>query len=114
MIVPITQNRVKKAVMATTSERIGIVETKVENLNEKMDDLKVDVKQMHDCLDKTRGEIKNQLDVMYEASCGQHAEMNKKISALEKIKDKWTWLIAGGIAATGYFAGHSKLLSLFV
>ena len=29
--------------MATTVERIGIVETKVENLNEKMDELKIDV-----------------------------------------------------------------------
>jgi hypothetical protein len=40
--------------MATTIERLGVVETKVENLNEKLDDLKVDVKEMHDCLDKTR------------------------------------------------------------
>jgi len=34
--------------MASTAERIGIVETKVENLNEKMDELKVDVRDMHD------------------------------------------------------------------
>ena len=40
--------------MATTVERLGIVETKVENLSEKMDDLKIDVREMHDCLDKTR------------------------------------------------------------
>ena len=40
--------------MASTTERLGVVETKVENLNEKLDDLKVDVKDMHDCLDKTR------------------------------------------------------------
>ena len=47
--------------MATTVERLGIVETKVENLSEKMDDLKSDVKEMHDCLDKTRDELKEQL-----------------------------------------------------
>jgi hypothetical protein len=46
--------------MPTTVERIGIVETKVENLNEKMDHLKVDVKDMHDCLDRTRDDIKGQ------------------------------------------------------
>ena len=34
--------------MATTTERLGIVETKVENLNEKLDGLKEDVKEMHD------------------------------------------------------------------
>ena len=42
--------------MATTTERLGIVETKVENLGEKLDDIKVDVKEMHDCLDRTRSE----------------------------------------------------------
>ena len=30
--------------MATTTERLGIVETKVQNLDEKIDDLKIDVK----------------------------------------------------------------------
>ena len=40
--------------MATTVERLGIVETKVENLGEKMDEIKVDVRELHDCLDRTR------------------------------------------------------------
>jgi hypothetical protein len=96
--------------MATTVERIGIVETKVENLNDKMDDLKVDVKDMHDCLDKTRDDIKEQLAEMYDASCTQHAELAKKISALEKAKEKWTWIGAGIIGAGGFFAGHVDLL----
>jgi lipid II:glycine glycyltransferase (peptidoglycan interpeptide bridge formation enzyme) len=96
--------------MATTVERIGIVETKVENLNEKMDELKVDVKNMHDCLDRTRDDIKAQLAEMYDASCTQHAELAKKISALEKAKEKWTWIGAGIIGAGGFFAGHAELL----
>ena len=96
--------------MSTTVERIGIVETKVENLSEKLDDLKVDVKDMHDCLDKTRDTIKAQLAEMYDASCTQHAELAKKISALEKAKEKWTWIGAGIIGAGGFFAGHVDLL----
>ena len=96
--------------MATTVERLGIVETKVENLNDKMDELKVDVKDMHDCLDKTRDTIKAQLAEMYDASCTQHAELAKKISALEKAKEKWTWIGAGIIGAGGFFAGHVDLL----
>jgi len=96
--------------MATTVERIGIVETKVGNLNEKMDELKVDVKNMHDCLDRTRDDIKAQLAEMYDASCTQHAELAKKISALEKAKEKWTWIGAGIIGAGGFFAGHAELL----
>jgi hypothetical protein len=99
--------------MATTVERLGIVETKVENLNEKMDNLKIDVKDMHDCLDKTRNDIKAQLSEMYDASCSQHAELAKKISSLEKIREKATWIIAGGIAVAGLFSGHAdKLIKL--
>ena len=100
--------------MATTVERLGIVETKVENLGEKIDDLKIDVREMHDCLDKTRDEIKEQLAEMYDASCTQHADLAKKISSLEKTKEKWTWIIAGIIGAGGFFSGHAdKLLQLF-
>ena len=100
--------------MATTIERLGIVETKVENINEKIDDLKVDVKDMHDCLDKTRDDLKGELEKMYSASCEQHAALAKDISELKKLKDKWTWMAAGGLAAGGWIAGHSdKILSLF-
>ena len=79
--------------MATTVERIGIVETKVENLSEKLDDLKVDVKDMHDCLDKTRDSLVEKLDEMYDASCTQHAELAKKISGLEKAREKTIWMV---------------------
>jgi hypothetical protein len=34
--------------MPTQTERIGIVETRIENLTEKIDDLKSDVKDVHD------------------------------------------------------------------
>ena len=99
--------------MATTIERIGIVETKVENLNEKLDDLKVDVKDMHDCLDKTRDDLKGELQKMYGASCEQHATLANDISDLKKLKDKWTWMIAGGLAVMGFVTGHlDKILSL--
>ena len=58
--------------MPTTAERLGIVETKVHGLDEKMDELKVDVKDLHDCLDKTRDDLTTQLKTMYDASCNQH------------------------------------------
>jgi predicted nuclease with TOPRIM domain len=100
--------------MATTVERIGIVETKVENLSEKLDELKVDVKDMHDCLDKTRDELKLKLDEMYDASCTQHAELAKKISGLEKIRERTTWMVAGAVAMAGIFSGHmDKILAFF-
>lgn len=99
--------------MATTTERLGIVETKVENINEKIDDLRVDVKDMHDCLDKTRDDLKAELEKMYGASCTQHAALAQDISELKKTKEKWTWMIAGGIGVGGWIAGHSdKIFAL--
>ena len=93
--------------MATTAERLGIVETKVENLSEKLDHLKIDVKDMHDCLDRTRDDIKGQLKEMYDASCTQHAALAKEISSIKSQRDKLMWTIAGVIGAGGFFAGHA-------
>jgi hypothetical protein len=78
-----------------------------------MDELKVDVKDMHDCLDKTRDELKGELEKMYGASCKQHSELAKEISELKTMKERWTYMIAGGIAVGGWIAGHSdKILTL--
>jgi chromosome segregation ATPase len=100
--------------MATTVERIGIVETKVENLSEKLDDLKVDVKDMHDCLDKTRDSLFEKLDEMYDASCTQHAELAKKINGFEKAREKTIWMVSGAIAAAGILSGHMDKILAFL
>ena len=103
--------------MATTAERLGIVETKVQNLDEKLDDLKVDVKEMHDCLDKTRDSLTNKLDEMYDASCSQHSSLAKEISALKSQRDKWVWSVAGGLVVLSWASAHAdslgKILKIF-
>ena len=96
--------------MATTTERLGIVETKVENLNEKLDGLKEDVKEMHDCLDKTREGLTNKLDEMYNASCNQHKSLAEEINALKTQRDKWVWTAAGAIAVMGWVSGHTETI----
>jgi flagellar capping protein FliD len=96
--------------MPTQTERIGIVETRIENLTEKIDDLKSDVKDVHDCLDKTRDDLTFQLEKMYNTSCSQHAEMANKITSLEKSRDKWIWTIAGAIAVIGWVSGHTEII----
>lgn len=96
--------------MATTVERLGIVETKVENLNGKLDDLKVDVKEMHDCLDNTRDSLVGKLDEMYSASCTQHAELASKITELEKWKQKWLYMIAGGAVVVSWASAHADTI----
>jgi hypothetical protein len=97
--------------MASTAERLGIVETKVHILDEKLDDLKIDVKDVHDCLDKTRDDLTEQLKTMYNASCMQHEELAKEIGKLKSQRDKWVWLAAGGLAALGWASGHLEILS---
>jgi UDP-N-acetylmuramyl pentapeptide synthase len=100
--------------MATTAERLGIVETKVENLSGKMDELKVDLKDVHDCLDRTRNDLTEKLDKMYNASCTQHSALSAEISNLKKEKDKVVWFVGGAIAILGWLSGHSdKILALF-
>ena len=103
--------------MATTAERIGIVETKVQNLDEKLDDLKVDVKDMHDCLDKTRNGLTIKLDEMYDASCSQHSALAKEISALKSQRDRWVWSVAGGLVVLSWASAHAdtlgKILKIF-
>jgi hypothetical protein len=99
--------------MATAAERISVVETKVENLGEKLDELKVDVRDMHDCLDKTRNGLTEKLEEMYDASCSQHAALAKEISNIKSQRDRLVWTFAGVLAAGGFFAGHAdKILML--
>jgi flagellar capping protein FliD len=96
--------------MVTTTERLGIVETKVENLNEKLDGLKEDVKEMHDCLDKTREGLTEKLNTMYDASCSQHKALAEEIGALKTQRDKWLWTAAGAIAVMGWVSGHTETI----
>ena len=108
------------AQLAALPERVSVLETKVENINEKLVDLKADVKDMHDCLDNTRDTVLAQLDKMtieyrtnaekyYEHAnhlndqqTAQHNELAGKISELEKVKSKWTMY---AMAALAFAAG---------
>jgi hypothetical protein len=100
--------------MASTVERLGIVETKVENLDSKIDDLKIDVKEMHDCLDRTGDSLHAALKEMTQNSSLAHDDLAKKISDLEKFKNKWMYLLMGGIAVLGWVGGHATALSTFL
>lgn len=106
--------------MPTTQERLGIVETKVQNLTEKVDDLKTDVKDVHECLDRTRDSLESKLDTMLveyrdnrekyyarldtmeaEAKLA-HGTLETKIASLEQVKSKYTMY---GIAVLAFIAG---------
>jgi chromosome segregation ATPase len=119
------------AQLAAIPERVSVLETQVDNINEKLLDLKGDVKEMHDCLDQTRDLLAGKLEKMqdeYRANSSKyfehadklhaedqesHAALDKKIKDLEQFKTKWIYMTAGGIAVLGFMSGHATALSNF-
>jgi len=105
-----------QAQLALLPERVGILETKVENINEKIGEVKDDIKEMHDCLDRTRDTVMEELKTMQSAywqnadkyyqhaedlnaqQSAQHAELAVKIKELQSIKDKWIKYAIGALA----------------
>ena len=110
--------------MASQAERLSVVETRVQHIDEKIDDLKKDVAEMHDCLDKTRDGLHERLDEMleeyrinrdkfyehanklHEDEKKEHQSLTAKIEELEKFKNKWVYMILGGVAVLGWVSGH--------
>ncbi len=88
--------------MPTVAERVSVVEVQIANLDEKLDDIKVDVKELHDCLDRTGDNLSKTLLDMREESTTQHNELAGKIKELEKSKDK---LMMYGMIGLAFIAG---------
>jgi len=96
------------AQISALPERVSVLETKVENISEKLVELKADVKDLHDCLDNTRDLLADKLEKMqeeYRANSDRyfehadklhaedvitHDKMGARISELEKVKNKYT------------------------
>ena len=109
-----------QAQLVLLPERVSVLETQVVNINEKLVELKADVKEMHDCLDNTRDLLADKLEKMqeeYRKNSGKyfdhadklhaedvatHEKMGARISELEKVKHKWTMY---DTAALAFFAG---------
>jgi len=116
-----------QAQLAILPERVSVLETKVENINEKLIELKFDVKEMHDCLDLTRDSVMAELNKMqdeYRANSVkyfEHAEklhaadsvihdkMDARLDDLEKVKSKITMYI---MVALAFAAGTGWLNSV--
>jgi roadblock/LC7 domain-containing protein len=89
-------NAVKSRVEQTETE-IAVLHVQFNNLDEKVVDLKADVKQLHECLDRRMDETKLMLNTMKDANATAYAELSKKMSNIEKIK----WMIMGAAAVLG-------------
>jgi uncharacterized coiled-coil DUF342 family protein len=111
-------------VMATMEERVGVVETKVEFLGEKIDDLKGDVKAVHDSIERVNDDMDKKLDKMldtYKSNRDEYyvrieegkeeakkanTKVIEKLDSLENFKNKWVYLITGGAIVIGFVTGH--------
>jgi len=87
---------------------IAVLQVQYGNINEKVDDLKADLKDF-------RTEIKTQIQETHDLIKGfqdennaQHDEVNKKISALEK----WRWMLMGAGVLAGAL-GFDTIQKLF-
>jgi len=116
--------RTAKIEAVPTQERVSVLETQVEAIDEKLDNLKVDVKDMHDCLDRTRDGLNEKLDnilgeyrstrdnfythanELHNQQTAQHHELAAKISDLEKFRAKWTYMGLGGVAVIGWLSAY--------
>ena len=85
------------AQLVVLPERVSVLETQVENINEKLVDLKIDVKEMHDCLDLTRDAVMAELSKMqdeYRSNSVKYFEHAEKLHAADGvIHDKMDFLI---------------------
>ena len=109
--------------LADLPERVSVLETKVENINEKLIDLKADVKDLHDCLDNTRDLLADKLEKMQEeyransikyfehseklhaADGSIHEKMDTRLGEPEKVKNKYTMyamVVLAFAAGTGW------------
>jgi hypothetical protein len=93
--------------MATVAERVSVLETKVDNFDEKFDDIKLDITNNQTSLIET-------LKEMRDASTSQHADMAAKIKDLQQVKEKWIKysMIALAFAAGAGWIGNPNMSTI--
>ena len=80
---------------------IAVLQVEVENVKEKISELKDDIKDVRDTLDKHSEEHTKMIKDMQDSSTNAHKSMSDKISSLEK----WRWMMMGAgivIGSLGY------------
>lgn len=80
---------------------IAVLQVQVNNIEEKISEIKTDVKEVRDSLEKHSKEHTDMIKAMEQSAQIAHIELSKKISALEK----WRWMLMGAgvvIGSLGY------------
>jgi len=80
-----------KAVKMQPETEIAVLQVQVKNIEDKIGEVKEDLKKIHECLDANAEETRQMLKSMREQDVKEHSELASKISVLEK----WRWMMMG-------------------
>lgn len=82
---------ISRVLKVQTETDIAVLQVQVKNIEDKVGEIKNDVKQLHDALDKNSNETRTMLKEMREEDNAAHDRLSSKVSALEK----WRWMLMG-------------------
>jgi len=74
-----------------TKTEIAVLQVQVKNIEDKVGEIKEDLKSVHECLDRNSAEMKELIKEMQDADSQAHVALSQKVSALEK----WRWMMMG-------------------
>ena len=90
-----------------TETDIAVLQVQVKNIEDKVGDIKDDLKDLQKSIDDHAETTANTLKEMQEASASAHKSMAEKISSLEK----WRWMMMGAGIVLGTM-GYDTLAKL--
>jgi pimeloyl-CoA synthetase len=87
---------------------IAVLQVQVKNIEDKVGEIKEDLKQIHECMDRNAEETRELLKSMRSEDTLAHEKLASKVSALEK----WRWMMMGAGVVVGSlgFDAIAKLL----
>lgn len=82
----------------TLNSRVAVLETKLETVDTKIDDVRADIKEVHECLHQNRELVLSKIDQLREQDNTQHQRFNMRLVVLEN----WRWYVIGIACAVGF------------
>lgn len=86
----------------TVNSRVAVLESQVDTISIKIDEVRADIKEVHACLHKTRELILDEINALRTQDNQEHKEQNSRITTLEN----WRWYIIGIVTAIGIVANY--------
>ena len=90
-------NRVTMTAAQKNDTDIAVLKVQVGNIEEKLAEIKLDVKDLHDCMDRHAESYQTMLKKFHEENVAEHKSLSSKVSVLEK----WRWMMMGAGVVIG-------------